>query len=1192
MPASVPLPSRVELSITRDEHTASFAKELELRLIAHGCKIADDATTVIVCATPTLVDAVRESKDARVRRIFIVPPGYQTTRPTEISVKDWIDGAGNVRVAARSVRDRVRAFDFDIFISYAHADGSRVAEALQRRLERFALPFFAGRSVRVFRDSSTVAATSDLDDTILQAVDRSRFFVLVATPTSRRNHWPKRETTRYIETHGTATVALVLGNGKLPWTDRQEDWDHDDTWVDDDCAIDRATFDALSDHGRKEPIVVDLRNMETGLSRAELDARVASVAAAVTNRDKDELYGAHLSRRRKQLGMLLGLSLLVLAASGIAVWFALKREEASRQAQTNAEQAALKGEEARRNAELAERRAVELRDRARALEAASWTRFASIARDPFVGAQILAELPSEHVTPAARRAARKIAAQNLPITILRHNRAIVALEFESEETLVVADDAGVVWRWRADGVGDPEQLYRLPEHTRVHRLMIRGDTIGIVGPEERLTVVGGSDRRTVGFEDSTAPPESDDAFLWWADDAMQWHMGRDGRWIAKSRMDGTLAVWDGSTPGDPHVLELGTVVLGMLPTPTPNVALATMLGSDGSLWELARGEEGFSARRQCRLITQGTLRVPRVETQDPFADAFVVMNDRDIPKLIRGSPRCDQPLRSYVLAPDEELAALALSRRATTVIVTTSEGRTLVLDERMLPQAPEFEDTKIFEFDAATFDPGDDDGLEPLVTKSVAVSPDGASLVLTHQRRATRWIVGSNRPPLQFTPGYFFQTSIPPAVSPDGRLYALAEQTTEIRVFSGRDGRSPRTVRLPARAFEAKVSTSLELAAMADAEGRVWTWGLDTAVAPRILTSGPEEVPGIDLSADERRLAVAFSDARLEVWDLKTLEQEMTSTVQGVSSEDEHLEVSYLGATRELLVLDAEGRLLLLEQEGHGESTVLSENVDEVAVAKAVPRAAYLAQENRVARLSGKNVVELEVPGEPAKFVRIGIADQSGLIAAGTSDGRLVLWPEGAPARELALFHADDDESADITSIAVAPDGSVVVAGAMSGRAFLVPVAGGAPMALRAPDLATYAGALAHQALVYESRFSPDGTHVVTCGGMDSVCRVWNRQELGAPERFQLQNIATAIAFTGSDFFVLDESGGARLWPLDWQAVIRDITKRTNAQLLPDQRHRYLGEPMDEARAIYERLARARGRTPVGSDYFSVDYEP
>lgn len=71
---------------------------------------------------------------------------------------------------------------FAAFVSYSRAADGKLAPALQDALQRFAKPWNRQRALRVFRDDASLSANPGLWSSIQSALDRSEFFVLLASP--------------------------------------------------------------------------------------------------------------------------------------------------------------------------------------------------------------------------------------------------------------------------------------------------------------------------------------------------------------------------------------------------------------------------------------------------------------------------------------------------------------------------------------------------------------------------------------------------------------------------------------------------------------------------------------------------------------------------------------------------------------------------------------------------------------------------------------------------------------------------------------------------------------------------------------------------------------------------------------------------------------------------------------------------
>ena len=71
---------------------------------------------------------------------------------------------------------------YKAFMSYSHAADGNLAPAVQSALHRFARPWYKLRSLRVFRDKTSLSATPELWPTIERALTESEYFLLFASP--------------------------------------------------------------------------------------------------------------------------------------------------------------------------------------------------------------------------------------------------------------------------------------------------------------------------------------------------------------------------------------------------------------------------------------------------------------------------------------------------------------------------------------------------------------------------------------------------------------------------------------------------------------------------------------------------------------------------------------------------------------------------------------------------------------------------------------------------------------------------------------------------------------------------------------------------------------------------------------------------------------------------------------------------
>jgi WD40 repeat protein len=172
----------------------------------------------------------------------------------------------------------------------------KLAPVLQRELERFATPWYQARSLRVFRDSSSLTANPGLWSSIEQALAASEWFVLMAAPEAARSRWVDREVSWWLANRSVRHLLIVVTDGELAWDEHIGDFDWTAT---------NALPPALHGVFREEPRWVDLRWLREAQhvdrSNPRLRDCVADIAAAVREIPKDFLVGEHIRQHRRAM---------------------------------------------------------------------------------------------------------------------------------------------------------------------------------------------------------------------------------------------------------------------------------------------------------------------------------------------------------------------------------------------------------------------------------------------------------------------------------------------------------------------------------------------------------------------------------------------------------------------------------------------------------------------------------------------------------------------------------------------------------------------------------------------------------------------------------------------------------------------------------------------------------------------------
>lgn len=229
----------------------------------------------------------------------------------------------------------------DVFVSYSHKRDVPLALAVQKGLRRIGRKWSSARALNVFRDTTSLAASTDLAGSILKELNRSRYFLYIASPEAVASRWCREEVEfwrDHPEGDARDRFLIALSDGEIVWDESATDFDWTRT-----TALPRELRGVFA----TEPLWVDLRAYrETGersLDPGEFRDKVATLAAAVHNCTKDQLDSEDLREQRKlnrykNIG-LVGLASLALLAASSGGYAWLKRGEALARARTSASQA-------------------------------------------------------------------------------------------------------------------------------------------------------------------------------------------------------------------------------------------------------------------------------------------------------------------------------------------------------------------------------------------------------------------------------------------------------------------------------------------------------------------------------------------------------------------------------------------------------------------------------------------------------------------------------------------------------------------------------------------------------------------------------------------------------------------------------------------------------------------------------------
>ena len=472
--------------------------------------------------------------------------------------------------APGTARWRVPRKSYDVFISYAHDADSAFAPVLQRGLQHLAKPWNRRRAIEVFRDETSLPVSSGLWSSIQDALDASRWFVLLASPEAARSSWVGKEITHWVISKGTDRLLVVVTAGTWIWDNNTGDFSPGST----------VAHPALRGVLRAEPKYLDMtwarRNPDLTLHNPRFRDQVATLAAAIREVPKDEIEGEDVRQQRRTRrivrAVIATLTVLVLLASVLAVVANLQREKAQHQQRIAV-------------AELLTTQAASLKD-----------------SDPALSLQLdIAAMAVDGDDDARVGMINTVASTRVSATLTGHTGAVMGVAFAPDDhTLATASKDYTVRLWDLTDSAHPRYVAALPPDPGVVY------NVAFSPGGRTMATASAKGARLWDLTDLTHPRQLATV----TNSAVQAvAFARDGHTLATADLDGTARLWDLTDLNRPRRLATitgstsGQEVSGVAFAPDGHT-LATA-GFDGTarLWDLT----DLNRPRHLATITGGTL---------------------------------------------------------------------------------------------------------------------------------------------------------------------------------------------------------------------------------------------------------------------------------------------------------------------------------------------------------------------------------------------------------------------------------------------------------------------------------------------------------------------------------------------------------------------------------------------------------
>jgi WD40 repeat protein len=792
--------------------------------------------------------------------------------------------------------------EYDAFLSYTHRDRP-VAAGIQKGLHQIGRRLGQLRALRVFRDDTNLEVSPNLWHKITEALDSSRFLVVVLSPTAAKSYWVDREVGYWLQHRGRERLLLVLAGGKLEWDADRQRFDPQGS---------DAALPVLTEPGAllAEPFYIDVSEDAPWDPRAvTLREKISALAAPIHGKPKDELLSDDLREQRRfrrlRAVAIAGLALLTVVAVVAALVAVVQRGRAIEQ----------------RNAAIALRLVAE----AQSMLAGDRPGNDARAFQELLAAQKLAEM--DHRKPDDGSVFDALVARSTTFKVLDTQRPLtyLALSPTGDRFATSGLTGGVRW-WKTD------------TGKQIAQSELTANGVAFSPDGTRLVAATGGSPGDVGMWD-TRTGQLLRTFTGLRQAATRVAFSPDGQRIAAGGFDGTAWVWNVETgsreltlaqsgrvnavnfspaakPGEPLIATGGDDKTVRLWDAVTGKLLRTLTGIEHAVADLAFSPDG---RTLASASTDTAVRLWDPDTGDPKG----VLNSQGVVlavawnpnpataelasagtggevQLWTFSPGMPMDLPGNVALPGQigQVQNVAFSADGSRLIAGGADGVVYVWDTNVIEEMRAIVPIAAvaWSIDGQRIAAGGADGevqlWDPKAPGAIyGQQAEGPPTRLSGQTGTVYSVVfdplgklvaaggGDGTVSLWDRDSGDLLRTLPAghpaglyglAFSKDGRLVASGGDERTVRLWDPRSGDLKRTLSGPTNPVQSVAFSPAEhLVAGGSADGKLYVWDTDTG-ALRQTVPTPDSVNAVAFSPDGQHIATGGGDNMVRVWDAKS----------------------------------------------------------------------------------------------------------------------------------------------------------------------------------------------------------------------------------------------------------------------------------------------------------------------------------